>query len=185
MNLVTCYKQQEHKRREAQSFRGKRLTPTQVRLLEELKDKAIQGDLVDPFQIGVGRQSGKTTVLLKLAEEWKIPLVVHNRSIAMGLRKDYPDIDIIWAQGTRNLRGSRHREIITDEGVDISAVRAMCPGIRVKTGLIMDRSWPRQGVEDFGRIGRNPEGYRDWIREETPERGRIEFRPEYTGQWNL
>lgn len=132
MNLTLLYNQQEQKRRTEQTFQGIQLTPFQVNLLNTLKDKARRGEIAHPLEVRAPRQSGKTTVLLKLAEEWNMPLVECNTAFARHLKRQYPHLKIITADETRRLRGSNDQAVLVDEGVDLSRID---PDIRIVTGI--------------------------------------------------
>ena len=99
MNLVEQY---EQIRKKEFYFRGIKLTPLQIKLLKTLREKTRTGDLVIPEDEGYGRGSGKTTVLVKLAEELGAPLIEPNLFLANELQKRYPGVPVYSASEVRS-----------------------------------------------------------------------------------
>lgn len=128
MNLTEQY---EQIRKKEFYFRGIKLTPLQIKLLKTLREKARTGDLVIPEDEGYGRGSGKTTVLVKLAEELGAPLIEPNLFLANELQKRYPGVPVYSASEVRSrlMDAPRTDLAIIDEGVDPMAVLEVVPRI--------------------------------------------------------
>ncbi|MCY7865899.1 hypothetical protein P8918_13280 [Bacillus spizizenii] len=133
MNLAVLYEMQEQKKRRAEvTFGDKTLTPHQVRMYRTLKEAIrTRVGVLHPSTLNALRGSGKTMVLLKLAEELDVPLVT-NHSLGRILRRDYPHLTLITPGETARLRGSRYRGVLVDEYVDLNRID---PGIRILTGI--------------------------------------------------
>ncbi|MED1125381.1 hypothetical protein [Bacillus atrophaeus] len=132
MNLAVLYEMQEQKKRRAEvTFGDKTLTPHQVRMYRTLKEAIrTRVGVLHPSTLNALRGSGKTMVLLKLAEELDVPLVM-NHSLARMLRRDYPHLTLITPGETARLRGLR-RGVLVDEYVDLNRID---PSIRILTGI--------------------------------------------------
>ncbi len=133
MNLTDIYIDQAKTRR-ANQFCGMSLTKEQIQLLNLLKENAIKDrGLIDLQEAMIPRRSGKTIVLLKMAEDLGIPLVVQNENFARSLKQRYPHINIMsQAQMGERLRGTEYREAIVDEGVMLRNINS---NIKILTGL--------------------------------------------------
>lgn len=131
MNLTVLYERMEQEIRTERTFGDKQLSPPQVQMYRALKDAIRTGaGVLTPNALRAPRGSGKTMVLMKLAEEFNVPLVVMNHTLARMFQRDYPDVTIT---SPRELgRGSRFREALVDEGVDLNRID---PNIRILTGI--------------------------------------------------
>lgn len=138
MNLAILYKNQEQERREF-SFRGLRFTEDQRRFYKALKEKIVNEEnyVFHPTELKAPRCSGKTTVLLKLAEEFNLTLITHSSIFARALNREFEGIRIIGAREASRIRGLRYCSALVDEGVDIDRID---PGVHIITG-INGRNW--------------------------------------------
>jgi len=133
VNLAVRYIQQEHVRRDL-TFYGMRFTDDQIRYYRTLKEKILNSDthIFHPLELQASRASGKTTVLLKLAQEFGIPLITMNTGLARQLNRSYPDVLVISSSEASRLRGSRYPFSLVDEGVNLDRLD---PSIRIITGI--------------------------------------------------
>jgi len=133
VNLAVRYIQQEHVRRDL-SFCGMRFTEDQIRYYRALREK-IENDeahVFHPLELQAPRASGKTVVLLKLAQQYDIPLIEMNAQFARQLSRSYPGVRVIGASETHRLRGSHFRRFLVDEGVSLERLD---PSLRIITGI--------------------------------------------------
>jgi hypothetical protein len=134
VNLAVLYRRQEQVREREYTFRGQRFSPDQVRFYEALKEKIVNNEahIFHPGELRAPRQSGKTFVLLKLASDFDLPLISHNKQFARMLSREYSGVNVIGPTDTSRLRGSRYRSALVDEGVDINRID---PSIQIITGI--------------------------------------------------
>jgi hypothetical protein len=78
------------------------------------------------------RGIGKTTALIRLAKKYNLIVVVASQVIAdfLKVKFEYPKI---YSQGNlENLRGSKDKKIVFDEGVDVNNLK----GFEIVTGIV-------------------------------------------------
>lgn len=138
MNLAEMYAAQERERRHY-SFRGLRFTEDQRKMYDALRERIVNNDpyVFHPMELGATRRSGKTTVLLKLAEEFNLPLITHSSVIAQDLSRRYEGIRVVGSSSAERLRGMGRYALI-DEIANFDYARLytqIITGINDRRGL--------------------------------------------------
>lgn len=134
MNLVRVYIDTQQTRAKY-TYEGIWLTQHQRKMLDALREKVRRGETATTRELRAPRGSGKTFVLLKLAQELNVPLVTPSKVQANELSRSNPNVEVISQYDIiyGYFRGRGTNQVVVDESVDIQRIKEH--GADILTGI--------------------------------------------------